>query len=392
VAGACLAANAPFDGVGGPQPAGTRLVQCDTNTDGNLTAAECCQASLGDEPVCDPLFQSQVVPLERHDRDPAVSAAAQCACTDPGSQPAACAAVVQASCAAPIGAGTDPGGASGPGEYALRGVSRLGGVRHDDELGGFDLRPAHRGNLERSLPERCAQSAGLIGPRSIDDGWLANEAYGTGLSEDFDRAMCSGSTYVVHFAGPGDLEHVASEAGDTLAGKQHYVLQTADFLVTPGSGFPTENLLVDACEDFSLRFSNKYDLSVQNQRKISIWALEDQGGAWVPVQRIAGGRDCDPDATAGDVQLGAIPCLVVDVASQAFGEIAVSIDFERYGQLLQAGTRYRIVAPGLDDPADIADPAAYVEAFHDACGMPLVTGDLPEPEYLYEVTIDADCP
>jgi hypothetical protein len=110
------------------------------------------------------------------------------------------------------------------------------------------------------------------------------------------------------------------------------------------------------------------------------------------VKRIAGGRDCDPDATAADVAMGAIPCLVVNVESARNGELAVAVDFERYGNLLEPGLRYRIDAPGLDDPAEIADSDRYVEAFHDACGMPLITGDLPEPEYLYEVTIDNACP
>jgi hypothetical protein len=391
VAGACQVATASFDGIGGMQPAGTRLVQCDTSQDGVLSPGECCQASLGDEETCDPLFQGAVDPLVRHDRDASIPNTARCYCDDPDGQPGACASVIESSCEPPVGNGTDPGGGSLPDAYAQRSVTGVGGTRYDAELDGFELLLAHRGNEERSLTESCAESAGLIGRRTVADGWIANETFITSFNVGYDVAMCSGSTYVLAFAGPDDPEHVSSTAGDTLGGKQRYTFETVDFLVVPGSGFPPNNLLVNACDEFSLRFSNKFDLSTDNQRKISIWELEDQGGELVPVQQIAGGSNCDPDATAMDVQMGAIPCLVVDLGAAYIGEIAVHIDHDVYGQLLQPGTNYRIQAPGLDDPADITNAAAYEAAFHDACGMPLITGDLPEPEYTYDVLVDVDC-
>jgi len=119
--------------------------------------------------------------------------------------------------------------------------------------------------------------------------------------------------------------------------------------------------------------------------------VHGMGGEQVATTRVAGGRDCDPEATPAEVEMGAIPCLVVDPDNSSIAELEFRPDPEVFPDLLQVGQRYRAVLPGLDDPADIGDPAAYVEAFHDACGMPLITGDLPESEYDYEFTIDSAC-
>ncbi|MEM6989450.1 MAG: hypothetical protein AAF721_03100 [Myxococcota bacterium] len=389
-AGACHETTAPFQGVGGQQPAGSRLAQCDLDADGNYTNAECCQGSLGDEPACDPFFQAEVQALGRHDRDPSLPDAAQCVCSADVSQPATCDAVVQAWCEAPVGDATDPGAPSAAGGYALPSVTRQGGTRYDADLEGFELRFAHAGNLPRAKTEACAQARNLIGGRDAGGSWLAHDNAVASLDRDHDLAMCSGSTYEVVFAGPDDAEHIASEAGDTLAGRQRYVIETVDFLVSPGSGFPTDNLVISSCDSFSLRFTNKYDLSVDNLRKLAIWEVVDMAGEDVPTQRVAGGRDCDPDATAGDVAMGAIPCLVVDLEQFGAGAVEVAVD-PSLGNLLQPGLRYRVVAPGLDSPADLTNAEAYAEAFHDACGMPLITGDLPESEYEYDFTIDQGC-
>ncbi len=203
--------------------------------------------------------------------------------------------------------------------------------------------------------------------------------------------MCSGARYDLVFAGPEDPEHLRSTRGETLAGKQRYTIETSDFLVSPGSGFPTDNLNINACEDFSLRVSNSFDLSVDNLRKPALWLVEEIEGEPTATVRVAGGRDCDPDATAADVAMGAVPCLEADPENFPLGEISVRLDPEEFSDLLQVGERYRLVLPGLDDLSEASDPAAYAEAFHDACGVPLLTGDLPEAEYLYDFTVDSPC-
>lgn len=73
------------------------------------------------------------------------------------------------------------------------------------------------------------------------------------------------------------------------------------------------------------------------------------------------------------------------------GQVSVRLDAEQFPDLLQVGQRYRVVLPGLDDLAEASDPDAYAEAFHDACGVPLLTGDLPEAEYVYDFGIDSPC-
>lgn len=388
-AGACYQSISAFEGAGVDHPPGTRLAVCDADGDGDVSAMECCQDSLGNEDECDPFFQTAVTPVDRHDRNPMYPMLGQCVCED--GQPGTCDALIDAVCEPPIGAGTDPGGASSPGEYAHRTVSRVGGTRYSEELDGFELRFAHLGSLERGLTEACAESRALIDGPNPGEAWLAHDSFIPSLDANYDLAMCSGSTYELVFAGPDDPEHLASAAGDTLAGKQRYVIETSDLLVMPGSGFPTDNLIINACDSLSIRVTNKYDLSTDNLRKPSLWLVEDVGGEPVATTRVAGGRDCDPEATPAEVAMGAIPCLVVDVENAFIGELELRLDPDVFPDLLAVGQRYRVVLPGLDDPADIADPDAYVEAFHDACGMPLITGDLPEPEYVYEVTVDSAC-
>ena len=247
------------------------------------------------------------------------------------------------------------------------------------------------GTSSADSPRRAPRPRGLIDGPNPGETWVAHDNFLPSFSADYDLAMCSGQTYELVFAGPEDPEHVVSASGDTLAGKQRYVFETSELLVVPGSGFPTDNLFISACDSHSLRLSNKYDLSTDNLRKLSLWLVEDMGGEPVATTRIAGGRDCDPEATPAEVAMGAIPCLIIDPDDAPIGGIDFRVDPELFPDLLQVDQRYRVVLPGLDDPADIADPEAYVEAFHDACGMPLITGDLPEPEYTYEFTIDSPC-
>lgn len=390
-AAGCYETTAAFEGSAGEQPAGSRLSWCDIDLNGFASGEECCQTSLGDEMDCDPLFQGEVEAIDRFDRHPELPTEGQCVCSDDAGQPDGCEPIVQASCEEPIGAGTDPGGAAPAEGYAHQVVRRRGGARYNEELDGFDLVFAHRGNSGRALVEECSESRGLIDTRSPVDAWLAHDNMIPTFDHDYDIAMCSSSSYELVFAGPDDQEHVAAPDGATLAGKQRYVLETSDFLVVPGSGFPSDNLQISACDDVSLRVTNKYDLSTDNQRKISIWRVETVGDESTAVERVAGGRDCDPTATQGDVAMGVIPCLEFNARNFDIGEFEVSIDFDRYGSLLEEGLRYRVVVPGLSDLADIADPDAYAEAFHDACGMPLLYGDLPESEYEYDFTVDNPC-
>lgn len=100
-------------------------------------------------------------------------------------------------------------------------------------------------------------------------------------------------------------EYIRDKVGNTLRGKSAYVLRTPDFHVIPGSGFPTDNLRIGACDDFEIRFSNKYDLSARNLQKLQIVEIAPEGEE---IEVVAGGLNCttDPDAK--------IPCLTADVS------------------------------------------------------------------------------
>ncbi len=387
-ASACFVAEQDFEGVDGPNVAGERLAECAESVVGDPTPETCCQDVLGNEAACDPFFQTEVRPVSIFDRTLDFGVP-NCVCDS--MQSAFCQGLTEELCAPPVGAGTDPAGGALPGTYAYREVRRRGGTRYDEALDGFELRLAWEGYEQRGLTERCAEESGLLSGRSPDEVWSAHTSFNPSDERDYNVAMCSGSTYTLVFGGPDDVEHVRTADGDTLAGKQRYVVQTSDFVVDPGSGFPADNLLISACDAVSLRVSNVFDLSLDNLRKPALWRVEQIAGENVATERVAGGRDCDPDATAGDVAMGAIPCLLVDPDEAFSGTVSVRLDPEQFPNLLLEGQRYRLVLPGLDDSADIVDADAYSEAFHDACGMPLITGDLPVPEYEYEFTVDTPC-
>ena len=263
---ACYIAEQDFEGGGMEQPAAARLAECGVTADGMLTTEACCQDALGNEASCDPFFQSGVRPVELFDRSPGMGPP-ECICDE--SQTAFCEPLVEELCAPPVGDGTDPAGGSPAGTYAYREVRRRGGTRFSEELGGFELRLASLGSVTRGGAEACAEARGTIDEQGPDETWLAHAGFIPELDRNYSVAMCSGQTYSLFFAGPEDPEHLRSTGGETLAGKQRYTIETSDFLVNPGSGFPTDNLNISACDSFSIRTSNAFDLSVDNLRTVS---------------------------------------------------------------------------------------------------------------------------
>ncbi|MCX4245678.1 thrombospondin type 3 repeat-containing protein [Paraliomyxa miuraensis] len=414
-AGACLRSTAQFqvcDEDGGncrTAPSGTRLAYCDADTDGRLLASECCQESLGavrdedGELRCDPLLQGNLRPEPRAARDDHLPEVTRgCLCTDLDDAPAECRDAVAATC-------VDEDGKVRPeraGEYAVKLVTRRGGVIYDPAIKGFEWQPADWGGVPRAAAEACAADRTLIPPRTLEDGWRANDAFDQRAEnfEDFDRAMCSGQRYTVVFQVPGEGEHVRDKRGNTLLGRSVYAFETSQFHIVPGSGFPSDNLRIGACDDFALTFSNKYDMSPENLAKLEIWRVDEAGGLLPPrdgcgLGPVGGGPACartdDERVAAGGDCVPA--CLLVDVSDHQTGTLAVRIDSTEFGAVLQPGERYRVEVPGLRELGEMNDPAAYAAAFWDACGMPLVTG-LPEgaavgsgsggPEYTYDFFVD----
>lgn len=414
----------PVTGACATIEAGNRLARADLgeSPDGLVTPAEGCQPGLGGGESCDPLFQPSVVALPRFDRDPTLPDETRaCHCGDPEGQHEACAAQIEQFCTAPWGALERADGDDNAGAYVSRHVTKRGGVVYDPALKGVLWQPADRGNQPRSLVEACAeveQSPDLIGGRSVLDGWRMHEGSPIGNRdyfesyEDFDRALCSGSRYTIVFADAG--EQLRDKVGNSLD-ELRYEFETPEFHVIPGSGYPTDNLRIGACQPFEVRVSNKYDLDPRNLRKLELWSIgviagSDAAGidcaqslapeCWAPLERIAGGSDCSEDPA--EVDAGASPCLTVDVTGQAVGRIRVEIDAVRFGAKLShalAGSsgRYRLRVPGLegverfaaldlDDPNDLA---AYAAAFHDACGMPLIAGGgQGYTDHVYDFTVD----
>ncbi|HET6585527.1 MAG TPA: thrombospondin type 3 repeat-containing protein, partial [Nannocystaceae bacterium] len=401
--------------------ANQRLANCNSDAnDTSFTAAECCQESLGGEDInpdeeglqCDPLFQSELRPVARYDRNenlPDQTRACVCRRLDDmdESELDLCGRTVADVCYS-----GDDFLEEREGEYAVKFILRRGGVVYDPAIKGIEWRPADIGGIPRAKIETCAQDRGIIGDRNRHEGWLANDAFTNQVEnfEDFDRAMCSGQEYTVQFGVPGDEDgqFIEDKVGNSMEGHSEYTFTTTQFHVVPGSGFPTDNLRIGACDDFSIRFSNKYDMSPENQRKIELYLLdpgddEDDSaddfitnteanagcGRIVP---IAGGQDCvatkaeiDVD---GDGQFDPClsPCLTVDVAEQASGEINVQIDPTVFGPILKVGSRYRMSVFGLQELDEMSDEDAYYDAFWDACGMPLVQEDA--APYTYDFTID----
>ena len=404
---------------------GNRLARADVGEypDGILSASEACQASLGSpDGLCDPLFQLQVVPVPRFDRDQSLPADYRdCHCGDPSQQSQQCADLVEKFCTAPWGKLERSEGESNEGAYLTRHVIKVGGVVYDPALKGVQWRPGDVGNQPRSLVESCAENAispDLIGGRSVQDGWRMHDGSSIDrrdffeLYENFDRGMCSGSTYTVVFSSEG--EQVRDKVGNHLD-ELRYGFETPEFHVIPGSGYPTDNLRIGACQQFEIDLSNKYDLDPRNLAKLELWSLEGIAGSssqgedcalsfapecWQPTDRIAGGRDCSEDALA--VEAGAVPCLTVDVTNQRTGGIGVEIDAVRFKAKLSHAVdgksgRYRFLVPGLDHVAsfaelDLDDPedlAAYDAAFHDVCGMPLIAGGgQGYTDSLYDFSVD----
>ena len=382
-AGGCFVAENDF----GAGSEGDRLIQCQPGFPDELDPADCCDPALGGSAGCDPLEQLGVSPIPRFDRDPALaSPEASCVCEEDPSN--ACADAVDAWCEAPLGSASDPGRASGDDQYAVPALRAVGGLRWEEEHSTMRLNVANVGSMLRDGVEACAEGRNLIGDRNHDDGWVANLAFFPELFEDHDLAFCSGSTYRIVFSESDDPEYITSEAGGILDGRSEHVFETSQFRIVPNSLFPTDNLLIHACGDMRMGFSAHYDIGPRNLAKVEL----HEGSADGPL--VAGGLDCDPDATPEEVALGAIPCLTAGVDDRLIGELSVEIDWNQYGTVLVPGTTYAVTIPGLESIDQMSDPAAYESAFHDACGMPLILGDTPEVQALSEMTfmVDDPCP
>lgn len=418
------------------QGANSRFAYADTNTNGKIEALEGCRHGNGNlkneqgelAPACDPLVQSWLKPIARYDRkDTLPTTTRKCICEDDPAD--GCEEVVAELCRE-NGDPAQPIKKEREGEYAMKFISRTGGVIYDPAVKGVLFAPADTGLMTRALVENCSNTRpNGAGDLSIKDGWRANDI-GAEMFANYDKAMCSSSTYRVLFtteedASDGPIEYIRDKVNNTLRGKNEYVLHTPDFHVIPGSGFPTDNLRIGACDDFEIRFSNKYDMSEANLRKLELWEISLDSRE--EIGRVAGGIDCaeDPDVDSG------APCLTVNVRDQDIGSVRVSIDTQKYGaDVLVSERRYRLKVPGIQIPDDIyvkaqeaadeepgkatevirdflvSDPAAYKAAFWDACGLPLVTsmppldetgrikkgGDRQAADFYYDFTIDRPKP
>lgn len=433
-------------------PANLPVAFCDLDGNDLFEAANCCKMSLGstaDGAACDPVFQPNVRPVERFGRDNTLpDATRSCYCGNPADQASECASQIERMCTQPFGSLVRHDGSSNEGIYITRFVTKVGGVVYDPAIKGIDYRPGDIGDEARALTESCAEGRGLIGERNIQDGWIAHDGLTPENYENFDRGMCSGSEYTVVFASGG--EHVRDKVGNDLEGRSNYTFRTPEFHVVPGSGFPTDNLRIGACDQFEMRLSNKFDMAPSNLNKIEVWQLEQRAGThevvdfsreghptqncetlkwlpetcWEPAFRVAGGQECSPDpaivnANDGDI----VPCLTVDVADQSFGTVKISVDAVLFSRKLfdvasqddygrDSTGRYRMVLPGLGynpatgaydsrfaSMADAKDSlgdgfdTAYKAAFHDVCGMPMIVGGEDEDEhrsedFYYDFSVD----
>lgn len=401
--------------------AGRRFAFADGDTSNFISAKEGCRPELGGPDgfggqSCDPYSQPGVVPTARYDRKETLpSTTRNCVCED---NPAdGCADIVGRLCHVD-GDPSKPLIEEKKGQYALRFVPGAGGgVIYDPAIKGVLFLPADLGGMPRSFVENCsAGRARGAGALNIKDGWRANDL-GFENFENFDRAMCSSSEYKVVFNEPDPnnvVEFIRDKVGNTLLGKSTYVIRTPDFHVVPGSGFPTDNLRIGACDDFEIRFSNKYDMSPTNVQKLQIVELTGPDDALVEGAVVAGGPGCA--LTQEDLEAnGGVPCLTVNVRDQEIGAIRVEIDSKEFGAVLQPFTpsnpvRYRLKVPGMNlaPGEDVYTamknrPEEYKAAFWDACGMPLVLsmptldaqgqvsngGTAAAPDYLYDFRIDA---
>jgi hypothetical protein len=435
-AGACWVAEKGFDRVD-PEtgqatnvPSGQRLANCDGNDNGFMTNAECCQTSLGGGDgamgeFCDPIY-SQIAnlhPVGRFDRNQQLPEETRdCFCGDPANQRDECRPLIEQFCTE-WGDAERHDGKSNEGQYITRFVSKNGGVVYDPSLKGVDWRPGDLGAEPRALVESCAESQGEIGERNIMDGWRAGDGKGYETRENFDRALCSGQEYELVFSNSEDGEHIVDKVGNTLDDKEVYKFRTPQFHVVPGSGFPTDNLRIGACDNFEISVSNKFDMAPENLRKIELHEIQFDGAkdgctdnegdpeCWVSRRVVAGGLSCAESAE--DVTEDAPPCLTVDVGDQWLGTVRIGIDTVEFGKRLyeegdtdlfgeETTGRYRMVVPGLGKYTSLEDLAKdhaassdkfneiYQAAFHDACGMPLITAGYDgEKDFLYDFSIDS---
>jgi hypothetical protein len=413
---ACILAGAPFDALCDEEgrcqraPAGQPLAYCDHNEDGTILGSECCQDSLDvtvvDEsntpPGCDPFYQN-VGAIHVHQRNATLPETTRdCVCppgvdygdlrgwvanddSNRGNERRygtwnSCAEAWRVGCfdAADFAENGDDASVRPErvNQYAVKFVARPGGVIYDPAIKGFEWRPA--------------EVRGLIDDRNRIDGWRANDAFAPENIEDYDRGLCSGSDYTVSFAVPEDGgQFVQDKVGNTLAGKATYRFQTPDFHVEPGSGFPSDNLRIGACNDFSIRFSNKYDMSPENLGKIEMWRIDPSRDYPDDFEElVAGGLGCATTQEQLDADESLVPCLTVDIANQAIGEVGVEIDPTVFGPVLATGGTYRLWVPGLQSRAEMNDATKYRAAFWDVCGMPLITGGASRADFLYDFTVD----
>ncbi len=296
------------------------------------------------------------------------------------------------------------------GQFAQKFISKFGGVVYDPAIKGVQYRIADRGNMARAFLERCAAARSNsdtadLGDFSIKDGWRANDTFFEEF-EDFDRGMCSGSTYTVRFAVPDDgdnTEFIKDKVGNDLTGQNNYTFETPNFHIIPESGFPSDNLRIGACDEFEIRFSNKYDMSAQNLKKIQLVELietgtdDDGNKTYDEGATVAGGLNCTDNNDA--VSQETPPCLTVNVKNQGNGAVSVFVDYNVFTSVvLGEGQRYRFTVPGLEtysDGDDIGWPVdlsrlsdeEYKAAFWDVCGMPLVLGKN-KSDWQYDFTID----
>lgn len=419
--GYCVDARFDSDGAGAchATTTGDRLIECDANADGHLTAAECCPEGTSCDPVVD---LADFAPLSRYERKTSLPSRTRelgcdggcgddCGlCTDSGGCSSAdCTDEQIDACAEEILVEQTCSADEDESDYAVNLVAKLGGVIYDGAIKGFEWRPADRGGRPRAVIEACAERRGLIAPRNVSDGWRAHDVDGLGveIEAEWDLALCSGQRYEAVFQASDEGEHVVDKKNNTLDGKLVYAFETPQFHIVPSSGFPGDNLRIGACDTFSLDFSNKFDLSPENLTKIEIHDLSLAAGE----RTVAGGPQC---AATRQIQTdtGAPPCLAVDVADQASGEIHFRVDPVAFDPVLVEGRTYAVYVPGILDPQasdgevltpaayaaavalDGIDPAVYAAAFWDACGMPLFVdtvldenGGLLE-QYEYTFTVD----
>ncbi len=408
---------------------GSELAFADWNENNRLSAEEACQGSLYGESqagndgfACDPYYQGNLNPKPLYERDQNLpDPTRRCICPNSGSLESNRDSLEEDGCFEAVSRGCYDGDelvAERAGQYAVKFVSRVGGIIYDPAIKGFDWRPADLGGVPRADIENCAENNTdlLIAPLNRHDGWRASDTFTPENFEDFDRAMCSGQEYTITFNEPGtdNPAYVIDKADNTLAGKSQYTFETPQFHVQPESGFPTDNLRIGACDDFSLRFSNKYDASPENLAKLQLYRVTCTGegadkvcelaapdlrcdradppeGACCEVAPVAGGATCyetEPELDAArESNVCAAPCLTIDIEFQILGQVSVQIDPVEFGQYLEVNQTYRMLAPmAASYEQTAADEGLYKDVFWDACGMPLVASGA--DRYDYDFTID----